>query len=134
MNNDPHICVDLDGTLAEYDSRRPMTEIGPAIPAMLRRVKIWLDMGIEVRIMTARACYAPYIPGVEKWLEDNGIPGLKVTNEKTFGMLQLWDDRAIQVIENTGIPVTLATNAVVAPEDVYIEPEPLKSAKDQIDT
>jgi len=131
---DTYIAVDLDGTLAEYDPKRSMTEIGPAVPAMLRRVKIWLDMGIEVRIMTARACYPPYIPAIEKWLEDNGIPGLKVTNEKTFGMLQLWDDRAIQVIENTGIPVTLATNGVVTPEDEYVKFQPLKSAEDQVDT
>jgi hypothetical protein len=128
MIDNAYIAVDLDGTLAHYSPDRPMEEIGPPVPLMLKRVKEWISLGVEVRIMTARACHPPYIPAIEKWLVDNGIPGLKVTNEKTFGMMQLWDDRAIQVIENTGMPV----NRI----GVHGEPkiDPLKPGKNQVDT
>jgi len=59
-------------------------------------------MGIEVRIFTARASVESHIPPVEEWLKTHGLEGLKVTNVKDYRMLQLWDDRAIQVIPNTG--------------------------------
>jgi len=59
-------------------------------------------MDIEVRIFTARASIAEHIPPVQKWLEDNNLPALAVTNQKDYKMLQLWDDRCVQVIPNTG--------------------------------
>ncbi|OED42488.1 hypothetical protein AB833_07105 [Chromatiales bacterium (ex Bugula neritina AB1)] len=96
------IGVDLDGTLAQWDGWKGHEYIGAPIPAMLERVKRWLKMDIEVRIFTARASVAHHIPPVEKWLSDNGLPGLKVTNQKDYKMLQLWDDRCVQVIPNTG--------------------------------
>lgn len=59
-------------------------------------------MDIEVRVFTARASVPEHIEPVEKWLKDNGLAGLRVTNEKDYKMLQLWDDRCVQVIPNTG--------------------------------
>ena len=94
------IGVDLDGTLAYHAGG---IGIGRAIGPMLERVKRWIQEGKEVRIMTARASVPELIPDVEVWLEANGIGGLKVTNVKDFAMLELWDDRAIQIIANTGI-------------------------------
>ena len=48
------IGVDLDGTLAHYDEWRGVEHIGAPIPRMVERVKDWLQLGIEVRIVTAR--------------------------------------------------------------------------------
>ena len=48
------IGVDLDGTLATFDASDPDV-VGPPIPAMVQRVKRWLQEGREVRIVTARA-------------------------------------------------------------------------------
>ncbi len=96
------IGVDLDGTLAIYDGWRGPGHIGEPIPLMLDRVREWLAAGQEVRIVTARASIKEQIPPIERWLEEHGIGGLKVTNEKDFGMHELWDDRAVQVIPNTG--------------------------------
>jgi hypothetical protein len=39
----------------------------------------------------------------EAWLKAQGLPELEVTDRKDFGMIELWDDRAIQVVQNTGI-------------------------------
>jgi len=99
------IGVDLDGTLAEY-TEWDGDKIGKAVPKMLERVKKWIDEGKEVRIMTARASldYSTKedIKLIEDWLEENGIGGLKITNEKDPQMLLLYDDRCIQIKQNTG--------------------------------
>ena len=95
------IGVDLDGTLAEWDGWKGHEHIGKPIPLMVERVKRWTEMDIEVRIFTARASIADHVTPVQKWLEDNGLPGLAVTNKKDYKMLQLWDDRCVQVIPNT---------------------------------
>lgn len=111
------IGVDLDGTLAMYDKWRGIDHIGDPIPAMVTRVKRWLDDGNDVRIFTARvsdADAAAVAAGtmvsddrgvrhyIEQWcLKHIGII-LPITNVKDFGMAELWDDRAVQVEANTG--------------------------------
>lgn len=96
------IGVDLDGTLAQYDKWKGEEHIGEPVPKMVQRVINWLDEGKEVRIFTARACYPSAIPIIEEWCRKHIGETLPVTNMKDFGMIQLWDDRAIQVIPNTG--------------------------------
>lgn len=98
------IGVDLDGTLAHYDGWYGPAHIGEPIPAMLERVRNWLDEGVEVRIFTARASIPEYIPFVTQWLEKQGLPALEVTNVKDFAMITLWDDRCVQVETNIGKP------------------------------
>lgn len=96
------IGVDLDGTLAEYGSRNGANDIGLPVPKMLKRVQKWLKEGADVRIFTARAYIPEQIPPVQAWCEKHLGVILPVTNVKDFGMSELWDDRAIQVIPNTG--------------------------------
>lgn len=99
------IGVDLDGTLARYSGWRGLDHIGKPVPVMLARVKHWLAAGYTVKIFTARASEGEKgIVPVKKWLADNGLPDLEVTNQKDFAMVELWDDRAIQVVANTGKP------------------------------
>jgi len=110
--SDGWIGVDLDGTLAEYlgwgDGK-----IGKPIPLMVERVKKWLANDQTVKIFTARA--APQqsatsinrmINEIRDWLDVNGLPrDLEITATKDFKMIELWDDRCVQVIPNTGISV-----------------------------
>ena len=100
------IGVDLDGTLVKSDGAwRGVHHIGAPIIPMVRRVREWLITGQEVRIMTARVCNddddgaRPYI---EDWCVKYLGKKLVVTNEKDYDMIELWDDRAVQVIPNTG--------------------------------
>ncbi len=95
--------VDLDATLAEYHGYTE-GKIGKPIPKMLERVKKWIEDGQEVKIMTARAATGKRkdIELIEDWLEENGIGGLEITNEKDMEMVELWDDRCVQVKPNTG--------------------------------
>lgn len=97
------IAVDLDATLAKYDHWRGIDHIGDPIPAMLQRVISWLNQGTKVVIFTARASTPEAIPFIQQWcLRHIGIV-LPVTNVKTFDIIEIWDDRAVQVIPNTGL-------------------------------
>ena len=100
------IGVDLDGTLAHYESGQ-YPEIGKPLEPMVNRILGWLEAGEEVRIMTARAARGEKdIEMVTDWLRDvAGLPALRVTNEKDHDMEVLWDDRTIQVKPNTGEPI-----------------------------
>jgi hypothetical protein len=93
----------LDGTLAEATPWQGITHIGPPVPLMLRRVKAWVQKGVHVKIVTARAGSPEGITATQAWLQAQGLPALEVTDRKDFGMIELWDDRAIQVVQNTGI-------------------------------
>ena len=94
--------VDLDGTLAVWDSRSSLDRIGPPVPAMLSYVRRMVDNGVRVKIFTARAGDPGQIPKIEKWLDRNGLTGLEITNIKDYYMERLYDDRAVQVEQNTG--------------------------------
>lgn len=94
----------MDGTLAHDTGFQGPEHIGPPVPAMLKRVKDWLRNGEQVKIMTARASRPGDLEHVRKWLEDNGLPQLEITNQKDYEMIDLWDDRAVEVIPNTGRP------------------------------
>ena len=104
------IGVDLDGTLAQYQGWQGIASIGEPVPLMVERVKAWIAEGMDVRIFTARVGPGSRLAGelgdtvraIEKWCELHIGKVLPVTCTKDFGMLELWDDRAIQVIPNTG--------------------------------
>ncbi len=96
------IGVDLDGCLAEYGGWQGPQSIGKPVPLMMARVKKWIAEGKTVKIFTARAYLPEQIPFVKEWLKENGLPDLEVTNIKDFGMVLLYDDRAIQIKTNTG--------------------------------
>lgn len=106
------IGVDLDGTLAHYDGWKGIEHIGPPIPAMMERLKRWLSEGRRVKIFTARVSEPEAMIHVRAWLHQHEIGHLEITNVKDFGMLELWDDRCVQVRPNTGEPVGHSTRGL----------------------
>ena len=102
------IAVDLDGTLA-YHGGTVVEGIGEPIGPMLNRVKAWLKEGREVRIFTARASIEDPLIALEMegeindWCRLHIGQTLPITCKKDFGMIELWDDRAVGVIPNTGL-------------------------------
>lgn len=100
------IGVDLDGTLAFYDGWVSPSHIGPPIHKMLDRVKRWLEEGQEVRIFTARVSKedeAVEARGrIEEWCLLYLGEVLPITHMKDYQMIELWDDRCVQVEPNTG--------------------------------
>lgn len=111
------IGVDLDGTLASYEGWVAPGHIGEPIPEMLKRVKAWIAMDYRVKIFTARGRIPEQVEPIANWLEKHGIGGLEVTNVKDHLMIELWDDRCIQVIENTGYPVAGSMTRIPIEED-----------------
>lgn len=109
-----YIAVDLDGTLAFYDRWINELHIGAPIAPMVERVKEWLARGVEVRIFTARVTEglmnADGTPhdveavriAIQDWCEKYLGKRLKVQNFKDYQMIEYYDDRAIQIIRNTG--------------------------------
>jgi hypothetical protein len=98
------IGVDLDGCLAVYDTWRGELHIGEPIMPMVNRVKNWLSHGYTVKIFTARAHEASprIIETIQDWCEQHIGQRLEVTNVKDYNMRILFDDRAVQVEQNTG--------------------------------
>lgn len=99
------IGVDLDGTLAASGPTRHYLGIGEPVPHMLQRVQHWLRTGRTVKIFTSRAKEPLEIRHIHKWCERHGLPALEVTCEKDHAMIALWDDRAVGVVPNHGIPL-----------------------------
>lgn len=106
------IGVDLDGTLAHYDKWRGADHIGDPIPLMVERVRVWLTQGRDVRIFTARISHdgsparmleaGVAAVAIAGWCQKHLGTQLPITNVKDYDMVELWDDRAVGVIKNTG--------------------------------
>lgn len=120
------VAVDLDGTLAHYSDWND-GEVGEPIEPMLARVKRWLSEGRDVRIFTARVAETRLhtaqgvIDGrkfareqrrkIEAWCVKHLGRRLPVTATKDFQTVEIWDDRAVRVISNTGQPCCCAVRA-----------------------
>lgn len=104
--------VDLDRTLAEYNGECNILFIGKPIPKMVERIKKWLEEGEIVKIVTARvgertlkmadANRGEVITAIQEWTKKHIGRALPVTAEKDCGLIELWDDVAVQVEPNTG--------------------------------
>jgi hypothetical protein len=113
MKDNRWIGVDFDRTLAFNDHHRGLDHTGEPIPAMVERVKRWHADGRDVRIFTARISHdnspkrmAEAMVGriaIEQWMKVHLGFVLPITNVKDWLMAEIWDDRAVQVIPNTGL-------------------------------
>lgn len=117
MKTNEWIGVDFDGTLATYTHWVAPDSLGEPIPLMVERVKRWLAEGREVKILTARAWplgvsvnvedryfvdASKAVQAIHEWCEKHLGRKLEVTCVKDYMMLELYDDRAVQVQANTG--------------------------------
>lgn len=106
------IGVDWDGTFAHYDEWQGPHKSGKPIEKMVERMKTWIAEGKTVKIITARVgnqnrAYAAYCTKIiQDVLESVGLPRLEVTATKDFAMIEMWDDRCIPVVPNTGMTWT----------------------------
>lgn len=138
---EPWIGVDMDGTFARYDETwLPWNKFGPPIPPMIDRMKGWLSGGRKLRIVTARVypyvhdqaqlgvmnitkkclvtgqsfTIADMLDAIGDYTEKHVGARLGATCAKDYQMLQLWDDRAVQVVPNTGRTLAEEHDAIVA--------------------
>lgn len=112
------IGVDFDGTLVTYGGWKGPTEFGEPIPMMIHRVKQWLKEGKNVKILTARVGSQNGKPddvphndieaarsAIQVWCSKHLGKILEVVCCKDYAMAELWDDRAVQLEFNTGMPI-----------------------------
>lgn len=120
------IGVDLDGTLATFDLEKwaaDVNYIGDPLMPMVNRVKQWIGDGKRVKIFTARVGTGAgwsdlsqasdedeaWIENqrriIQDWSEKHIGVRLEVTATKDWAMRGLWDDRAVQMATNTGLPI-----------------------------
>lgn len=127
MSNDTHgedgkkwIGFDLDGTLAEYNGWKGIEHIGKPVKRMCNLAKALRSDGEKVKIVTARV--APRQDGldsskarkyIEQWCEQNLGFVPEITHEKDSLMEKLYDDRVVQVIPNTGVPIEDASRKIL---------------------
>tara|TARA_Y100000310_G_C20691139_1_gene822291 strand:- start:3564 stop:3938 length:375 start_codon:yes stop_codon:yes gene_type:complete len=102
LKEEEWIGIDLDKTLAYYDEWKGIEHIGKPIKPMVDILLDYINKGIKVKIFTARVHEPKSIPYIKKWLKDNNLPDLEITNVKDFSMKILYDDRCVQVEPNTG--------------------------------
>jgi hypothetical protein len=98
---------DLDGTLAEYTEWQGPSHIGKPIIPMVEKVKTLIAQGTKVKIMTARAYpqgrnTTIALDAIRSWCRIYIGTELEITYMKDYNMLELYDDRCIQIIPNTG--------------------------------
>lgn len=100
------IGVDADKTLFVYSHWTGVDHFGVPVPKMVNRVRQHLAAGEEVRLFSARVSDPEWeSKGKPAWEKVStylfGIP-LEATNVKDYEMILLYDDKAVQVEENTG--------------------------------
>jgi hypothetical protein len=119
IENTGWLALDLDGTVAQYDGWQGPYHIGAPIPKMVERVKIYLSQGYTFKIFTARVSEkddeirALIIKKIQEWCLEHLGQELEVTNIKDYDMTELWDDRAVQVEQNTGHFVGKSTRGFI---------------------
>lgn len=110
------IGVDLDATLAFYERWVAHNHIGAPVQPMVDRVKNWLEEGRVVKIFTARVS-VPHQEmearaAIRAWCIEHIGQALEVTCVKDTMMIELWDDRCVQVMPNTGEPTCTSTRGL----------------------
>lgn len=99
----PWIGVDFDGTLSKNCHWDGVSlSMGQPVPKMVARVKRWLREGKDVRIFTARAEDFRGRRAIEEFCRLHFERTLPITNKKDYDMVEYWDDRAVQLIPDTG--------------------------------
>ena len=96
--------VDLDGTLAVYEPG-VWPDIGPMIPEVAQHLRGWLAAGNRASIFTSRLHGTSrdlMIVRIQRWLVDNNLPRLEVTDVKHPKFTEFWDDKAVRVMHNEG--------------------------------
>jgi len=100
------IGFDLDCTLAVYEDWVSPQHIGEPIMPIVNKVKELIYDGQEVKIFTARAYPSETseecIAVIKKWCKKHIGTELEVVYAKDQRMIELWDDRVVQVIPNSG--------------------------------
>ena len=104
--------LDFDGTVSFYEKWVP-GELGEPIPEMVRKVKEALADGVQIVIFTARVYpgesyeraleATQHVIQIAQWCQDVFGEVFPITCQKFPFFTKIIDDRAVQVLENSGV-------------------------------
>lgn len=112
-----YIAIDFDKTLAFYEDYEGPGIVGKPIAEMVRKVKEEMAKGTVFCIFTARVNPGDAGPeesldstiafmAIAEWSKKVFGELLAITHEKSPHFDEIWDDRARQVLDNTGVFIT----------------------------
>ena len=103
---------DFDSTLSFYEEPFSTT-LGPPVPEMVRKVKAAIAEGVQVVIFSARvypgadyerlAQSTNAMLNIAEWCQKHIGQVLPITFVKMPIFTKLYDDRAIEILPNTGV-------------------------------
>lgn len=117
VGTDKWIGVDFDGTLSNNDGTDfDHLKHGIPVPEMVTRIRGWLKAGYTVKLFTARMAELPESgearpdlatieAALKAWCKEHIGQELECTAQKDPNMEVLWDDRAVGVARNQGVPL-----------------------------
>jgi hypothetical protein len=96
--------LDFDKTIAHHEESNPKAiKDMDVFPNLKERVLNWIENGHKIYLHTARAKDESEIGKLRKWLDANGLQGIKkITNKKIPGTDLYIGDGHINVTPNTG--------------------------------
>jgi TusA-related sulfurtransferase len=105
-SKDGYIAFDFSGTLAKHKKQTTdKFQPGEPVPNMIAIAKGFLAKGYKIKILTVHAKHPEAVKTIQDWCVKNlGQKVDEVTNIKKKGMIQFWDDRAIRVVRDQGLP------------------------------
>jgi hypothetical protein len=100
---------DLDSSIARYEGWEGHTDIGEplGIEKMNSAFNIllgYLEQGKCCKIFTARAAHKECIKPIQNWCKKYLGQVLDITDRKDHDLIRFFDDRAIGVDSETGVP------------------------------
>lgn len=124
-NGEAWVGVDFDGTLAHYDTWMQWNKFGAPLAPMVERVRRYRAEGTRVKILTARVSvwnprlckvkshkcrttgeyfsHDDMVLAIQGWYREHVLDEMvPVTCVKDYNMIRLYDDRAVQMVPNTG--------------------------------
>jgi len=108
----PTVAFDLDGVLALHGPREKESgEIGKPISSMIKKLKEFLAAGYNVVVFSARLGQGDrreITREIGNWTMKHIGVRLPVTDVKSADWECFFDDKAVQVIRNSGMTVTEA--------------------------
>ena len=111
------IGFDVDGTLAYYDFKvKGLRPVGKPIPRMVAFLNEQIRLGRRCKYFTARAGTEEGRSDMEAWITEYKMPRLEITDRKDHNMIICYDDRARQVIPNTGEVVHADSDSIRSDE------------------
>lgn len=89
------VCIDFDGTLAQYKGWTGVLPTEPPMPGAVEAVMALIAQGYQVVVFSTRAQYVEGEAAIASWLQFYNFPPMRITDKKIPAIAYV-DDRAVE--------------------------------------